>query len=87
MARTKRNAMNIAEARQKIQTTQLVKRLAGHALGEIDMVPSQVRACEVLLKKTLPDLVQQDGTTTHEAGDTLAELMKAIDGRNRRVTD
>lgn len=62
MARTKRNAMNIAEARQKIQTTQLVKRLTGHALGEIDMLPSQVRACEVLLKKTLPDLATHEHT-------------------------
>jgi hypothetical protein len=42
--------------RQRIQTTQLVKRLTEHALGNINMEPSQVRAIEILLKKSLPDL-------------------------------
>lgn len=56
MAATKRNAMNIEEARTKIQTTQLINRLQNHALGKIEMSPSQVRAVEVLLKKSVPDL-------------------------------
>ena len=56
MARTKRNAMNIAETRQRVQTTQLLKRLTNHALGELEMSATQVRAAEVLLKKSLPDL-------------------------------
>ena len=42
--------------RQKIRTTQLVNRLEKHALGEIAMEPTQVRAIEVLLRKSLPDL-------------------------------
>ena len=42
--------------RDRIKTTQLVKRLEKHALGEIEMEPTQVRAIEVLLKKSLPDL-------------------------------
>ena len=56
MARTKRNAMNIAEARDKIRTTQLVNRLTDHVLGEVDMQPSQVTAALGLLKKAIPDL-------------------------------
>jgi hypothetical protein len=42
--------------RERIKTTQLVNRLEKHALGEIEMEPTQVRAIEVLLKKSLPDL-------------------------------
>jgi hypothetical protein len=66
MAATKRNAMNIAEAREKIRTTQLVKRLENHAFGEVDMSSTQVQAAVALLKKSLPDLAAQtdkDGNT------------------------
>ena len=56
MARTKRNAMNIEEARQKIRTTQLVNRLTNHVLGKVKMAPTQVSAALGLLRKTLPDL-------------------------------
>lgn len=56
MAATKRNAMNIAEARNKIQTTQLIKRLSGHAFGEHELSATQVRSIEILLKKSVPDL-------------------------------
>jgi hypothetical protein len=56
MARTKRNAMNIAEAREKIRTTQLVNRLENHAFGRAKMSATQVTAALGLLKKALPDL-------------------------------
>ena len=42
--------------RAKIQTSQLINRLFSHANGEVEMSATQVRAAEVLLKKTLPDL-------------------------------
>lgn len=42
--------------RAKIQTSQLLNRLFSHANGEVEMSATQVRAAEVLLKKTLPDL-------------------------------
>ena len=48
--------MNIAEAREKIRTTQIVKRLQGHIDGDIEMVPSQVTAALGLLRKSIPDL-------------------------------
>ena len=44
------------EIREKIKTSQLINRLTEHAFGNVEMTPSQVRAIEVLLKKTLPDL-------------------------------
>ena len=56
MAATKRNAMLIEEAREKIRTTQLINRLQDHALNKVDMSPTQVRAVEVLLRKRIPDL-------------------------------
>ena len=44
------------DVRAKIQTSQLVNRLTDHALGAIELSPTQVRAIEILIKKTLPDL-------------------------------
>jgi hypothetical protein len=42
--------------RDKIQASQLVNRLTNHALGKEEMTATQVRAAEVLLKKSVPDL-------------------------------
>lgn len=46
------------QTRAAIQTTQLVKRLQDYALGEknVDMDATRLRAIEVLLRKSLPDL-------------------------------
>jgi hypothetical protein len=44
------------DVRAKIQTSQLINRLTDHALGTIELSPTQVRAIEILIKKTLPDL-------------------------------
>lgn len=56
MAATKRNAMLIAEAREKIRTTQLINRLQDHAFGTVEMTDTQIKATAILLKKSLPDL-------------------------------
>lgn len=45
-----------ATARQNIQTSQLVNRLSDHAKGKNEMSPTQVKAAEILLRKSLPDL-------------------------------
>jgi hypothetical protein len=46
------------EIRTKIQTTQLINRLQNHALsdGEDELTPSRLKAIEILLRKSLPDL-------------------------------
>jgi hypothetical protein len=44
------------EVRAKIQTSQLVNRLQQNANGEIDMTAGQLKAAEILLRKSLPDL-------------------------------
>ena len=58
MAATKRNAMNIEEARKKIQTTQLINRLQNHGLGTLKkpLDGTQIKAIEILLRKSVPDL-------------------------------
>lgn len=58
MATTKRNAMWIEETRQKVQASQLINRLQDHVLGAVELSSTQVRAAEILLKKTLPDLTE-----------------------------
>lgn len=56
MAATKRNAMLIEEARNKIRTTQLINRLHNHIDGTVDLSTTQITAISILLKKSLPDL-------------------------------
>lgn len=48
--------------RLKIKTSQLINRLNNHALGEIEMTASQIRAAEILLNKTLPNLAAMQVT-------------------------
>lgn len=63
-ARTsKPNARQQDQTRAAIRTTQLVKRLQWFALGEtddqdapVDLDANKLRAIEVLLRKSLPDL-------------------------------
>ena len=58
------------DVRAKIQTSQLINRLTDHALGLIELSPTQVRAIEILIRKTLPDLQAVDISATDG---TLAE--------------
>ena len=44
------------EARKKIQTSQLINRLQGDALGEIELTDGQSASIKILLGKSLPDL-------------------------------
>lgn len=46
------------DVRTKIQTSQLINRLTNHAFGELELNATQLRAIEILLKKSLPDLSQ-----------------------------
>lgn len=72
--------MLIQEARQKIQTSQLINRLQDHALGRVEMTKTQVSATSILLKKTLPDLSEsQNVNITGRLADlTDAELESRI---------
>jgi hypothetical protein len=54
------------DTRLKIQTTQLINRLNNHAVGKVDLSPTQVKAIEILLRKALPDLSAVDATMNGE---------------------
>lgn len=59
---TRNNLSHASKTREKIQTTMLIKRLMQHALEDLDLSASQVKAIEILLRKTLPDLKQVEIT-------------------------
>ena len=55
-----------------------MNRLHKHVEGEVEMTASQIRAAEILLKKSLPDLQSTDITTN---GDTLSFSFKVLNGK------
>ena len=42
--------------RSAIQTTKILQRVNKHAMGKIEMTATQIKAAEILLRKTMPDL-------------------------------
>lgn len=81
--KTKPTKLQQEQTRAAIQTTQLVKRLQGFALGELEVVAkdgedpkpieldaNRLRAIEILLRKSLPDL-QSVELSTDERGITI----------------
>ncbi|MBT2300382.1 hypothetical protein J7E70_07880 [Variovorax paradoxus] len=57
------NKLHQADVRSKIQASQLIKVLQDHALkGEKDFDPTRMKAIEILLKKSLPDLSSVEHT-------------------------
>jgi hypothetical protein len=57
------NLQQLPYVREKIRVSQLINRLIKHVNGELELSRTQIRAAEILLKKTLPDLqaVQHSG--------------------------
>ena len=49
------------DTRARIRTTQLVKRLEDHVLGDLELSGTQVRAALGLIAKTLPDVKAIEG--------------------------
>lgn len=54
------------EVREKIQTSQLINRLEKHALEDLELSATQIKAIEILLRKNLPDLSQVELTGDSE---------------------
>ncbi len=50
------NPKHDEKTRSKIQTSQIINRLMKHVKGDVEMGNSQIRAAEILLRKSLPDL-------------------------------
>lgn len=55
----RKNLPHVQRTRDKIRTSQLINRLHNHAVGKNQMTSTQIRAAEILLNKTLPNLAQQ----------------------------
>jgi hypothetical protein len=74
------------EIRDKIKTSQLINRLENHALEELDLKPSQIKAIEILLNKTLPNLqsTELSSDPDNPVGFTLIER-KIVDTSNRNT--
>ena len=53
-ARLRKNHQD--DVREKIQAINIVSRLMGHFEGTVELSPTQLKAGEILLKKSLPDL-------------------------------
>lgn len=77
---TRKNLSHDARTREKIKTSQLVNRLQSFANGEIELNRDQIRAIEVLLKKTLPDLTSVD-LSASVTGEVVAKVVfKGLNG-------
>jgi len=50
------NKLHQDDVRKKIQSSQLINRLTDHAFGDVELQQSQIKAIEILLRKSLPDL-------------------------------
>jgi hypothetical protein len=75
----RRNLYHPEEVREKIQTTQILKRLNDFIFGEVKLEKSQVAAALGLLRKTLPDLtsVAVSGTVGIEKAEDLNDAVLA----------
>lgn len=68
------NPRNAESTRQKIQTTQLVKRLQEHAFGRLEMTDSQRDSAKFLVNKRMPN-PPEDKNVHHDG-----ELKVTIEG-------
>lgn len=68
------------EVRAKIQASQLVNVLQNHALGEDEkeMTPSRLKAIEILLRKSLPDLSSTEITGNEDSPVMFSEIKRTI---------
>lgn len=69
---TVRGAWTPDKVRERIRVGVIIKRLADHMLGKLEMSPTQLKAAEILLKKSLPDLQSIDATIKGDKAHPLA---------------
>jgi hypothetical protein len=78
MAARIRRIVHDENTRAKIQTSQIVNRLTNHVFGEIKMSATQVRAAEILLKKTLPDTASVEMVAEIEAEVEITRIERVV---------
>jgi hypothetical protein len=57
----------------------LINRLNKLAVGEVDCTPAQIRALEIALKKTLPDLTASVGADGGDPVQKVQHLIRIVD--------
>ena len=72
--------------RTKIQTSQLLNRLADHAFGKIDLEANQIRSIEILLNKALPNLQAVAVANIDQPEDVTGFVIKMVHGTDDRDT-
>lgn len=72
------------EIREKIQTSQLVNKLQNHALNDdsADIPNSRMKAIEILLRKTLPDLTATELSGNPDNPLVSEIIVKVIEANN-----
>ena len=75
------------EVRARIQTSQLVNRLTDHALGDTELSATQIKAIEILLRKSIPDLsaVELSGDAENPVAISRIELVALNDSNADRT--
>lgn len=68
------------DVRAKIQASQLINVLQNHALGILEDLPqSRLKAIEILLRKTVPDLSQVQAEVTGKDGGPIQVVASPLD--------
>lgn len=78
-ARTRRVRVD-GNWREKIRISMLLNRLENHAVGKVDLSPTQIKAIEILLRKSLPDL-----SAIEHTGRGGGPVVIALDDADRRA--
>ena len=57
----RKNTIRLSEEwRERIRTAGILERLEKAAMGELEVSPAQLKAAEIVLRKTLPDLARTE---------------------------
>lgn len=70
------NRRHSDEVRAKIQASVLIQRLQSHAMGELEMTASQIKAAEALLDRSVPKLSQIQHVGDEEGGPVRIETIQ-----------
>lgn len=64
------------EVRTKIQASQLINVLQNHALNDTELSATRLKAIEILLRKTVPDLSQVE-STVESSGELIVKIVRS----------
>ena len=66
------------DVRKKIQTSQIINRLAKHIDGDIELTSSQVTSAKILLDRTLPVLSQTQLSGDEDNPLAITEITRTV---------